>query len=503
MSTGNADVAESGVPERKAGFGKMGKSIATLGVATAVDIFVQVAIPIVLVRVMSGADFGLYRTLWLIASTAPGVLALGMPVSLYYFLPRLEPSKAGAIVLQTAGHMAVAGLVAALGTAVYLYFQSGEESLGYGAVAFVGLWMFASLLDFMFVAQQKVPIQVRINLSFAALRVVLVLGAAYLFGSWPAVLAAHIAVVAIKAVVCVIVVRRFAGPDARPSRESIVDQYRYALPLGGSTALYALRGRLDQWLVASLFSASQFGLYSIAAVFAPLQTLIRVTVNQVVQPELSRLQSEDDIEGMRKLGRRSNLAVALLMFPAVAFIGLWAEGILSVLFTDKYSGAAPVVRIYLLTMVIESLDIAMVLAAMRQGRYLMRVDAIALPAAIGAALLGAQHYGMTGAAIGGVVGALTAQVLLYIRFGRLTHTPLSEIQDWSAIARVVLASVLAGLLSWAALLADLPGGMVSRLIVAGALFSAAYWLALNGLGLSDAVRQVLGEKLARLTGFAR
>jgi O-antigen/teichoic acid export membrane protein len=487
--------------KRPVGSGKMGKSIATLGASTAVDILVQVVIPIVLVRILSGADFGLYRTLWLIAGTAPGVLALGMPISLYYFLPRSDRPKSAAIVMQTAGHMAGAALVAAIGTAIYVHLHGGEESLGYGAAAFVGLWVFAGLLDFMFVAQQAVPIQVRINLSFAALRVVLVLGAALVFRNWPAVLAAHVAVVFLKSVVCVIVVRRYAGAHARPSRALIVEQYRYALPLGGSTALYALRGRLDQWLVASLFSASQFGLYSIASVFSPIQTLIRVTVNQVVQPELSRLQSQDDIDAMRVLSRRTNLAVALLMFPSVAFIGLWADDILSVLFTPKFSEAAPVVRIYLLTMVIESLDIAMVLMAMRQGRYMMAVDAIALPAALGSALLGAQYFGMTGAAIGGVVGALTAQTFLYGRFSRVSNTPLSEIQDWSAVVRVMIASALAGLLSATVLLIDLPGGLVLRVGLAGVLFCAGYWLALICLGLAGAVRQTLGYKLARLAGF--
>ena len=345
------------------------------------------------------------------------------------------------------------------------------------------------------------PHQVRINLSFAVLRVVLVLAVAFAFRNWAAVLAAHIAFVFTKAIVCLVVVGRFAGPGVRPTWDQLADQYRYGLPVGASTALYLLRSRLDKWLEASMFSVAQFGLYSFAAVFTPLQTLVRVTVNQVIQPELSRMQANDDLAGIKELGRRSNLAVALLLFPSIAFIGLWAEEILAVLFTNRYSGAAPVVRIYLLVMAIESMDIAMILMAMRQGRFLMIVDAIALPVAIGSAFLGAHLFGMIGAAAGGVVGALSAQMIIYPKYGELSETRFGMIQDWSAIGRVVLASAAACAASAGSSRLDLSGGLIVELILAGLIFTITYRFALSVLGLSGAVRRVFGDRLSRLVGF--
>lgn len=484
------------------GAGRIGRAIASLGGATVVDLLIQVTIPMVLVRVMSGDDFGLYRTLWLIAGTLPGVLALGMPASLYYFLPRSDIARSRTFVVQVAGHMVVAALVAAALTAAYVHLHDAGETLGWGVVAFVSMWVLASLLDYLYVAQQAVHIQVRVNLTFALLRVLLVIGAAVAYRSWPAVLAAHLFVVGAKVLVCAIAVRRHAAGQARPDRATLVEQYRYALPVGVSTSLYLLRGRLDQWLVASMFSVSQFGLYSVAAVFTPIQTLTRVTVNQVIQPELSRLQSQEDLAGMRELGRRSNLGVALLIWPSIAFITTWAEQILSLLFTPQFAGAAPIVRIYLLTMGIEALDVAMLLMAMRQGRFLMTVDAFVLPVAIGVALAGAKVFGMTGAACGALVGALIAQVALYRRFAKLSATPLAATQHWGPIARVVVAAALAAAASLLAhLTVPLPGGLATKLLVAGVLYCIAYWLALQLLGLSGWVRQAYGQRLARLAGF--
>jgi O-antigen/teichoic acid export membrane protein len=478
----------------------LGKSVASMGVATAADLFAQVAIPILLVRLLDDTDFGLYRTLWLIAGTLPGVLALGVPQSLYYFLPRSDRTRSSAYVLQAMLHMMAAGLVAAAGAALFLHLQGEAHPLGWPAIVFVGLWVAASVLDYLYVAQQEIPTQARTNLSFTALRVVAVLGAAATWQAWQPVLLAHVAVSVLKATVCAIAVRRYAGAT-RPGRDTLRAQYAYSLPVGISGALYLLRARLDQWLVASLFSAAQFGLYSIAAVFSPLQTLIRVTVNQVIQPELSRLQSQQDLVGMRALNQRTNLAVALLLFPAIAFIATWVESILSLLFTDRYAGAAPFVRMYLLTMAIESLEIAIVLVSMGHGRFVLKVDTIVLPVAICTALAGARLFGLVGAPAGAIVGAIIAQLMLYHRFASISGLPVHAVQEWGAIARVTVASGLSAAASMVGWALPVPGGHIGRLVVAGLAFVAAYRVLLSLLGLGPKVRAALGGRLSRLLGF--
>ena len=478
----------------------LGKSVASMGVATAVDLFAQVAIPILLVRLLDDTGFGLYRTLWLIAGTLPGVLALGVPQSLYYFLPRSDRARSSVFVLQAALHMAAAGVVAGAGAALFLALQGDAHPLGWPAIVFVALWVAASVLDYLYVAQQAIPAQARTNLTFTSLRVAAVLGAAWWWRSWEPVLVAHVAVVLLKAVVCTVAVRRYVG-HARPGAEAAREQYGYALPVGVSTALYMLRIRLDQWLVASLFSAAQFGLYSIAAVFSPLQTLIRVTINQVIQPELSRLQSQQDLVGMRALNQRTNLAVVLLLFPAIAFIAVWAESILSVLFTDRYSGATPFVRMYLLVMAIESLEIAIVLVSMGHGRFVMKIDALVLPVAIGSALLGSKLFGLVGAPAGAIAGAIVAQSLLYRRFASLSGIRMRDAQEWRAIALVLVATLLAAAASYAAGALPVPGGTIPRLIVAGLAFVIAYRVLLSVLGLTPKVRSALGGRLSRLAGF--
>ncbi|MEI7447966.1 MAG: hypothetical protein WCK28_23965, partial [Burkholderiales bacterium] len=162
---------------------------------------------------------------------------------------------------------------------------------------------------------------------------------------------------------------------------------------------------------------------------------------------------------------------------------------------------APFVRMYLLTMAIESLEIAIVLVSMGHGRFVLKVDSIVLPVAIGTALVGAKLFGLVGAPVGAIVGAITAQIMLYRRFASLSGLPVRAVQEWGAMARVVLASGLSAASSMVAWAIPVPGGVVGRLIVAGLTFVVVYRVLLSLLGLGSKVRASLGAKLSRLLGF--
>ena len=481
--------------------GKLRRSILTLSFSNAVEMAIQILLPIMLVRVMTEADFGLYRTLWLLAFTCSGALAFGMPGSLYYFLPRSDKSRSSALLIQTAGFMLVVSLLAAVGTAGFVLMNQTGGSLGLAAIPFVGLWVFASLLDYLFNAHQAAVSQAKVNFSFALLRVVLVLGSAIVFKQWSAIMLAQLMLVVLKGAVCAVSVARLAKPLRFPSRETLIEQGQYSLPFGISTALYLLRSRIDQWLVASLFTVSQFGMYSIASIFTPIQSLVRMTVNQVVLPEMSRMQSRSDDAAMQALSRRCNLAIGLLMFPILAFLATWTAPILSLLFTNRYDAAAPILRIYLLGMLIESIEVAWILVAMRQGRFMMTVDAIALPISVVLAFLGAKFFGLAGAAAGGSLGIVVAQIALYLRCSKMTGLRCSAIQDWRGLSRIVFACGFAALASYGVQWFELSEILFFRIFLAGLVFVACYLLGLKLFGSSNTVRTVLGPRFAILAGF--
>jgi O-antigen/teichoic acid export membrane protein len=497
-ATGNTDT--SSPPPRAS---SLRRAILSLGLVNMLDMAIQVALPMILVRLLSEIDFGEYRLLWLLASTALAVLPMAMPNSLFYFLPRSAIALRSAYLMQAALFMLAAAAVALLGTWLWGSFSTHRISQLLQVAAFVAIWLFACLLDVMFSAQQRGPTQAAINLTFAILRLLLIAGSAWLTHSFAGVLIAHLLLASAKALLCAILVWRQVAAtglhEVNASRWR--EQWRFAAPFGASNGLYLLRGRIDQWLVAALFSAAQFGLYSIAAVFSPIQGLIRSTINNVVLPEMAQLQASANRDRMFELNQRGNLAVALIMFPTLAFLFAMAPMLLTILFRAEYAAAAPVVRIYCIVLLIEAIEVTMLLTSFRQGRFMMTVDAIVLILSVAVSLLAAKLFGLPGAAAGAAVGALVAQAAAYQRCARLTERRLGEQQDWSGLARILLSAATAALVSWISANALAERALWAALIACSLTFTASYWVLLRIVGLTSVIRGVFGVKLARWAAF--
>src|SRR5438093_13041082 len=58
-------------------------------------------IAVILARSLPPVEFGTFNQVWLVNRTMIYLFALGLPVSVYYFLPRLPAAKTKGFILQT------------------------------------------------------------------------------------------------------------------------------------------------------------------------------------------------------------------------------------------------------------------------------------------------------------------------------------------------------------------------------------------------------------------
>jgi len=65
-----------------------------------IGLMLAVITPLVLVRVMAVNEYGEYRQVMLLVTTIAGILPLGLPSSLYYFIPHF-PSDKGIYIART------------------------------------------------------------------------------------------------------------------------------------------------------------------------------------------------------------------------------------------------------------------------------------------------------------------------------------------------------------------------------------------------------------------
>ena len=459
----------------------------SLGTANAVDYALQFLLPIVLARTLDPHSFGEYRLLWLAVSTLMLVAPMCMAPALYYFLPRSDRPTQRLYVNQTLLFLVGAGIVSAWALSAWNPWLPGKlagitEANGAAVPAFVLLWVFASALDVLPTAEERVGWQARAIVSLAAVRAVGLSAVALATRELGPVLWALAAFTTLKAALLLLYVARhhgFGRPLAR--RDTFNAQVRQAAPFALSGALHGVRTQGDQWIAAALFTVPQFASFSVATVLGPLVQVFRQSVNHVFLPSMSRLQSSGDFHGMLALNSRANGLVALMVYPLLAFAFVFAEQVIALVYTRTYLDGVPVMRLYIVGLFAFVVELVSTLFVLGQGGFAARVNALVLAIALPLSFLGAHELGLAGAALGSVAALYAERLLSLQRIAALTGTPLARLQDWRTLGGILAASWLAaGAAGLALRWSD--WSTLPALLAGGAIMAAAYPVALHLTG---------------------
>jgi len=458
----------------------------SLGTANAIDYALQFALPIVLTRALDPEDFGRYRLLWLAMATLM-VLPLFMPQSLYYFLPRSDRPTQRLYINQTLVFLVLMGLVAAWAVSQWnplLPSSLAQLAAGEAPVVplFVMLWLVASLLDVLPTVDERVGWQARAIVGLSTVRTLSLGGVALATHDFGAVLWTLLAFTVFKLALLAHYISVHHGLG-RPlvRRETFVGQVRHAAPFGFSGTLYGLRAQADQWVAAALFPVTLFAAFSIATVLGPMVNLFRQSVNHVFLPSMSRLHSAGDFKAMLALNSRANAVVALMVYPLLAFAFVFAEPLITLVYTGAYVEAVPVLRLYVVGLVVFVIELNSILLLLKQGAFAVRVNGVALALSVPLSVWGALNWGLFGAALGSVAMIQVERIASLRRIARVTGEPVGRLQDWPKLAAVLAASIAAGALAglatrgWAL-------GPFATLALGGTCMAFAYLAALCLVG---------------------
>ena len=441
----------------------------------------NIALPILLVRLMPQTEYGIFKQAFLFVSTTTSVATFGVGMSAYYFMPR-HPERGGQIALNILVYNFVAGWIPLIAVALYpqvLHFLFRSSAL----VPFAVLLGFLVLTTLTSSLVQQIPIamqDVRYSTIFIVgtqiLRVILFATAALWFRTVEALLVAALLnqVLSIAVLVWYLDVR-FPRFWMHFDWQFFKEQLAYALPYGAVGMLWVIQKDLDNYFVSHSLGPKDFAIYAVGWVDVPLLTLALESVVSVMIVRISSLQKEDRKEDIRRVTAAATNQLAAIQFPMFAMLFVAGHDLIVLLYTKTYEASANIFLVSLVLLILGVFLLDPIIRAYKDLRNFLLVVRIlifiALFCTLGPAI---RHFGMIGAAVSTVIWQVIERILIAWCAVRVVDASVHDLRLYIDLFKVTGVTIAAGLLGYAVRNIIPARMLIPRILAVGMCVCAIY-----------------------------
>jgi FkbM family methyltransferase len=411
------------------------------------------SLPLLVVRILSQDQVGVYRLSFLVIMNAAAILPIGFSMSAYYFLNREKELRGAAVFNILLFNFAVGGLAfltlflfpQLLGNA----FQSAEITrLAPKIGVVIWIWIVSTFLETVAVANQETRLATVFIIFSQFTKTFLMAGAIVYFSSVDALLYAAIIQGVLQLVVLFYYLQtRFPRFWHGFSISFFWRQMVYAVPFGLAGILWILQTDIHNYFVGYRFSEAEFAIYAYGCFQLPLIAMLFESVNSVLIPRMSELQAQGDKDEMIRLTARAMHKLAFFYFPIYAFLLITAQTFIITLFTRHYLEAVPIFLINLTLLPFQIIITDPIVRAYKElGRFLLGLRVCILIALVGALYFGIWHFDLRGmiaiAVIVSVIEKIVAEIVIARQLGvGRQHFPLLINVLKTAIAVIIAGTI--------------------------------------------------------------
>ena len=443
------------------------------------------ALPVLLTRSLSQNEYGLFKQVFLIITTATALLPLGFGLSAYYYLPRENDVKRrGQIILNILLFNLIMGAAACLllvfwpGLIASIFKDPTIPTYASLVGVVILFWLFSAFLEIVPIANQELRLATVFIVFGQLTRTILLLAAAIIFDSVHALIYAGLIHGVIQSVVLLwYVSSRFPKFWRAFDWSLTVKQIAYAVPFGLAGLLYTIQTDLHNYFVSNRFSAATFAIYSIGVAQVPLVGILRDSVSSVILPRISYLQEQGQQREIIVLVANAIRKLAAVYLPIYVVLMITGREFLTFMFTSAYAASWPIFAINLTLLPLSLLEVDAVVRAYEKHRYfLVKLQVVLSVVMVIGLWYGIAKFGLIGAISVVVAINFLLRVVLAARFSRVLGAGLRDLLLLKDVGKIAVASVVAGLLCLFVRSMLIANGARPFIVLAicGATFAAVY-----------------------------
>ena len=386
-----------------------------------IAVLLNIGLPILLVRLLTRTEYGVYKEAFLFVGTAANVATFGVGMSAFYFMPR-HPERGGQIALNILVYNFVAGWIPLIVLAFYpqllksLFRTSALAPLAMLLGILVLLTLTSSLVQQVPTALQDVRYSTIFIVGTQFTRALLVAGAAILFRSIESLIVATILSQLLAAALLFWYLHdRFPRFWTHFDWRFFKEQLAYALPYGAFGLLWVIQKDLDNYFVSASLGPGDYAIYAVGWLDVPLISLVLESVVSVMIVRVSTLQQENRKADIRYITAAATNRLSAMQFPLFMLLLVAGHDLIVLFYTKAYEKSANIFLISILLLPLSVFLLDPIVRAYKGLRNFLLVVRITIFVGLFCVLFPViRHFGMMGAAIAAVAAQALERIVIEI-----------------------------------------------------------------------------------------
>jgi len=414
----------------------------------AIALILQFAVPIILVRIFTKNDYGVYRQILLLSEFFVPLLQLGMANSLFYFYPNAK-EKVNQLLSQTFYFSLFIGMFF---LPIFYFFRKQIAHL-FKNDSFIELilpcsfyiffFFISFILEYIFILEKKSRLVFFFIILNQVIRIALLLSFFIIFRTVEAVVWALVVFAVIRTFILFIYLKKNYKITIREwDIPYFFSQIKYAFPLGVGRIIGDIGRLFDKFMLSAFLPSADFAVYSIANFKIPGLNILYTSIGNVAIPQISKYSNSGNFSEAKSLWHKIIINYSLITIPLVTFFFIMAYPIITFLYTEKYSASVGVFRIFLLILLVRMLSRGTILRAFNKTKSVFKANLISMVVGIVLGYFLIKDFGLKGGAISAVITFYTNAIIQIYKSKLVLNLKFSEWLPWKKIGNILLYSIV-------------------------------------------------------------
>lgn len=427
--------------------------VLALSSAQLVTTVVSVVSGVIFARYLSVLDYATYLQTFLAYDFVVPILTLGLPSALYYFLPGREKDERGIIIdhlmlLFISGCIFNCFLLCGGTDLLARRFENPQLVHTLKWLYAYPLYTFPVILAPVLIVKDKVKVNSYYHVFTTVTMTLGVIAASVITGNYKApILVRVLFPLFVFPLVCYLSFKYAQGKWRLPSLSSMWTILKFSVPLGCATILGTLTLQISNMVVAWLCTPEDFAIYATGAREVPVVGIVTGSIAVVIMAEMSQKCKIGDQKAALELFRKSALIGGVFLFPVVVLLFIYAPEFINLLYTSKYMDSIYPFRVYLLYLPVRIVIYRAAFIALGKSKAILYRGIAELLITTLLCYWFVHLWGYRGAAWAAVFTLYFWSIPYNLYFlGKAFHCGCWQVLPWAKLGRVLVISIIAGIL---------------------------------------------------------